>query len=308
MTGPSSNPVVVLGAAGQDGQYLVQLHRQGGDRVLAFSRRGGDGDGIRQLDVGDRAAVTEVVAAQRPAIVYQLAAASTTKHEALWDNQNAIVAGTLNLLEAVWSHSRETAVVIIGSALQFKNVGQPIRETDDFDASSAYALARIQAAYAARYYRSRGVRAYVAYLFHHESPWRRPPHVSARVCRDIAAVVRGDAAFVEIGDPAVQKEWAYAGDVAEGLRTLVAQAEVFEAVVGTGEEHSIGEWAERCFAHAGLPAEGKIRARDGFSSEYRRVVSAPDTLRRLGWSPRVGFDELARAMMRAAMGAEPGLS
>jgi GDPmannose 4,6-dehydratase len=105
----------------------------------------------------------------------------------------------------------------------------------------------------------------------------------------------------------VEKEWGYAGDVAEALVTLAAQREVCEVVVGTGEAHSIGEWIERCFAHAGVSSSGRVRQREGFRSEYGRLVSNPETLRRLGWAPRVGFDQLARAMMQQALGRDAGI-
>jgi GDPmannose 4,6-dehydratase len=291
--------VVILGASGQDGPYLAAHHQQLGDRVLSFSRRAADPR--ERLDVSDRALVTELIRREKPGIVYQLAAVSTTRHEALWDNQAAIATGTLNVLEAVHHHSRATRVMVIGSALQFENKGEPIDETTAFEASSAYAVARIQAVYAARFYRSLGLKAYVGYLFHHDSPLRTPPHVSARICHDIAAIARGELEHLDVGDPTVEKEWGYAGDVAAGLAILVQQDEVFEAVVGTGEAHSIGEWVERCFASLALSSSGRVRAIPGFKAEYRRIVSRPDTLRSLAWSPRVGFEELASRMMTRAV-------
>jgi GDPmannose 4,6-dehydratase len=302
----SKGPVAILGAAGQDGRYLAEAHRRRGDRVLCFSRR--SRDDIAELDVADRTAITELIRRERPAVVYQLAAVSSTRHEALWDNQSAIVDGTLNVLEAAFAHSRETAVMVIGSALQFENRGEPIRETDPFAAASAYALARIQAAYAARYFRSKGLRAYVGYLFHHESPERCPPHVSARICRDVAAIARGQADVLEVGDPRVEKEWGYAGDVADALIRMVEQSEVFEAVVGTGEAHSIREWAERCFARAGLSPADRIRALPDFRAEYPRIVSSPETLRRLNWTPRMRFEELADQMMTRALELNRGVA
>jgi GDPmannose 4,6-dehydratase len=292
-------PVVIFGAGGQDGRYLVEAHRRRGHRVLSFSRTARDG--LSRLDVSDAGAVSDVIATLRPRVVYQLAAVSTTRHDAVWENHAAVVTGTLATLEAAWRHSRETAVVAVGSALQFQNRGVPIHETHPFEASSAYAVARIQAAYAARYYRTLGLRAYVAYLFHHESPERKPPHVSASICRDVAAIARGLADVVEIGDLTVEKEWGYAGDVAEGLAVLAEQTDAFEVVVGTGEVHTIEDWVERCFSHVGLSPAGRVRQREGFRTEYRRIVSQPDTLRRLGWSTRLGFDELAAKMMERAL-------
>ena len=256
---------------------------------------------MARLDVADRSAVASLIGEERPSVVYQLAAVSSTRDEVLWDNQAAISAGTLNVLEAAWARSRETRVVVIGSALQFQNRGEPIRETDPFEASSGYALARISATYAARYFRARGLRAYVAYLFHHESPLREPPHISARICRDVAAIAKGEAETLQIGDPSGEKEWGYAGDVVDGLIALASQDRIFEAVVGTGRAYSISDWIERCFSFVGLSSVDRVRETPGFRAEYRRIVSLPDTLMGLGWSPAVDFDELAGRMMRAAL-------
>ena len=59
----------------------------------------------------------------------------------------------LNILEAVKRHCPESKVFITGSGVQFENKGVPISETDNFEANSPYAIARIQSVYAARYYR-----------------------------------------------------------------------------------------------------------------------------------------------------------
>jgi GDPmannose 4,6-dehydratase len=164
-----------------------------------------------------------------------------------------------------------------------------------------YALARIHAAHAARYYQSVGVRAYVGYLFHHDSPIRSPPHLSGRICRDVAAVARGQADHVDVGDPEMVKEWGFAGDAAAALATLAGQDQVFEAVIGTGEGQTVGAWVERCFAQAGLSASGRVRVVEGFPVGPRSIVSRPDTLRSLGWSPAVTFDGLAAMMMRRVL-------
>ena len=39
----------------------------------------------------------------------------------------------------------------------------------------------------------------------------------------------------------------YAGDIAEGIMTLIAQDEVFEVVIGSGQAYSIENWLDECF-------------------------------------------------------------
>ncbi len=72
---------------------------------------------------------------------------------------------------------------------------------------------------------------------------------------------------------------------------------MFEAVIGTGDGHSVEEWLETCFARASLHWRDHVRVKSGFRAEYPRLVSRPARLLGLGWRPRVGFDELAAMMM-----------
>jgi GDPmannose 4,6-dehydratase len=284
---------LVLGANGQDGPYLIEALRGRGVEATGFSRSGP----WSRLDVADGEAVSAVIASARPDYVFHLAARSTTRHEALYENHAAISTGCLNVLEAVRAHAPEARVFIAGSAVQFRNVGQPIDETTPFEASSAYAVARIQSVYAARYFRSLGVKAYVGYLFHHESPRRGTGHLSMTIAQAARRIAAGSDETLEIGDPSVIKEWTFAGDTMEAAVMLASQDEVFEAVVGTGDGHSVEQWLEACFSRVNLDWRDHVRLRSGFHAEYPRLVSRPERLRALGWRARVAFGELASMMM-----------
>jgi len=134
----------------------------------------------------------------------------------VWQNHATIATGSLNVLEAVYKHSPAARVFITGSGVQFENRGVPISETDPFEASSLYGVSRIASVYAARYYRSLGVKAYVGYLFHHESPLRKPHHVSRKIVDAVRRISAGSDEIIELGDVSVRKEWTFAGDVAGG--------------------------------------------------------------------------------------------
>jgi GDPmannose 4,6-dehydratase len=286
---------LIFGASGQDGHYLSKLCRAKGITPLGVSRSGS----AIQGDVGDFAQVEALVRFHTPAYVFQLAAASTTRHEALFENHRAIATGALNVLEAVKRHTPAARVFLAGSGVQFENTGAPISERSPFDPTSPYAVARIHSVYAARYYRSLGVAAYVGYLFHHESPLRKPGHVSKKIALAARRIAAGSSERLELGDLAVEKEWTYAGDVAHAILTLVEQDQVHEATIGSGETHSIREWVERCFQLAGRDWRQHVTVRLGFVPEYRRLVSDPTTMHSLGWHPETSFEDLARKMMEA---------
>ena len=286
--------VIIFGANCQDGFYLTEIYRKRGCEVLGISRSGA----FQRGDVGSFELVEELVRSSKPDLIFHLAAASTTRHEALFENHKTIGTGTLNILEAVYRWQPRCRVFLAGSGLQFANAGNPIRETDPFDASSAYSVERIHSVYAARYFRNLGVRVYVGYLFHHESPLRKTHHVSQNIVQTAKRIAAGSTEILELGDISVDKEWAFAGDIAEGMAVLVGQESVFEAVLGTGKTHTIEDWLKVCFTSVGHDWRNHVQLRDGFISEYKRLVSNPETIRSLGWRPKIDIDELAELMLR----------
>lgn len=286
---------LIFGASGQDGYYLQELYKLKGIESIGVSRSGNGYLG----NVADYGQVEQLIKQYLPIYVFHLAANSTTRHDALFENHDTISTGTLNILEAVKKHSPASKVFITGSGLQFKNVGNPISEHDEFEANSAYSVARIHSVYAARYYRSIGIRAYVGYLFHHESPHRKASHVSKMVALATQRIAEGSNEILEIGDIAVRKEWTYARDVMQGIMTLLDQDEVFEATVGSGLAYSIEDWLELCFTLIGRDWHDHVRLRPGFVSEYKQLVSNPKTINDLGWQPSTTLPDLARIMMRA---------
>ena len=282
---------LIFGASGQDGYYLSELCRSKGMEVIGVSR------GDVGASVSSYFEVEKLITTCLPDCVFHLAANSTTRHDAIFENHELISTGSLNILEAVRRHQPTARVFITGSGVQFKNNGKAISERDEFDASSPYAVSRIHAAYAARYYRTLGIKAYVGYLFHHESPRRKPNHVSQMIVQAVKRIAEGSAELLEIGDAHVQKEWTFAGDVVRGIMALVDQDDVFEAVIGSGVTHSIQDWLEECFGIVGRDWRDHVRIREGFKSEYLKLVSEPATIRSLGWAPEVSFTQLAEMMV-----------
>jgi GDPmannose 4,6-dehydratase len=116
------------------------------------------------------------------------------------------------------------------------------------------------------------------------------------VASAVRRIAAGSGERLEIGDPSVEKEWTFAGDVAHAIFLLVNQDAVFEATIGSGTTHSIQEWVETCFGLVGKDWRGHVATRTGFVAEYQRLVSDPSTIRSLGWQPRVSLGDLARMM------------
>jgi len=283
---------IIFGANGQDGHYLTKLCQEKGITPVGASRSGPD-----KADIADLASVERLIKALRPIYIFHLAANSTTKYEVLFENHQTIATGTLNILDCVKRHVPDAKIFITGSGVQFHNTGQPISETTPFEASSPYAIARIQSVYAARYYRSQGIKVYVGYLFHHESPFRKPNHVSQIIAQAVKQIRAGSQEKIELGDITAEKEWTFAGDTINGIWTLLQQEKIFEAVIGSGKAYSIQAWLKECFGIIGKDWRDYVQVKENFVPEYKRLVSNPRLIKSLGWKPVVSLSELAKMMV-----------
>ena len=281
---------IVFGASGQDGIYLSMLLQENMINVVPVNR-GEPGTGIQSFED-----VSALVKQHQPEYIFHFAADSTTRHEVWRSNHETISTGTLNILESVKIYSPQTKVFLSGSGLQFENNGFPIKESDPFLAGSPYAVSRIHSTYAARYYRSLGIKAYVGYFFNHDSPYRSERHINKKIAETARRISAGSKERLEIGDLEVQKEFGFAGDIVKAVFTLVNQDTVFEAVVGTGKAYSIQQWIEICFDQYGLKWENYYERLPGFISDHKLLVSDPATIFSLGWKPGNDIYSLAKMM------------
>lgn len=284
---------VIFGITGQDGYYLSSFLKEKGGEVIGVGKT----DPVIKLS--DYETIASLVRQTQPACIFHLAARSSTRHEALFENHETIDTGTLHILEAVKNHSPATKVFISGSGLQFKNAGQPIKETDPFEARDPYSVSRIASVYTARYYRSLGIRAYVGYFFNHDSPLRSEQHMSKKIAEAAKRAGRGGTEKLEIGDLDAVKEYGFAGDIVKGIWTLVNQEAVMEANIATGKGYSIRDWLQACYGHVGKNWTDFVAVNTAFKPDYRQLVADPSTLFALGWKPETGFEQLAAIMMHA---------
>jgi GDPmannose 4,6-dehydratase len=286
---------IIFGINGQDGYYIKEICQKRNIEVLGVSRSSGN---WLQGDVSNFNFVENLIKREKPEYIFHFAAHSTTKHEALFENHETISTGTLNILESVNRHSPESRVFITGSGVQFENNGKPISESDNFEVKSPYSIARIQSVYAARYFRSLGMRVYVGYLFHHESPLRKDNHISKMIANAVKRIASGSNEKIILGDISVKKEWAFAGDIAEGIFTLITQDKMFEACIGTGKAYTIQDWLEICFNRINRDWKEYVNLKESFLPEYKILVSDPSTMNSTGWRPKVTFENLSEMMLK----------
>lgn len=286
---------IIFGSSGQDGYYLTRLLKEKGVSVVCVSRSGGD---AQNGDVSDFSFVEKMIKDHHPVYVFHLAANSTTRHDALFENHQTISTGTLNILESVRTSCPSAKVFLSGSAMQFVNHGLPINELTPFEASSSYSVARIQSVYAGRYYRNHfGLKVYVGFFFNHDSPLRTETHVNQKIVCAIKRIANGSIEKLELGNINVNKEFNFAGDMVDAIWMLINQNKVFEVVIGSGKSYSIQDWLDYCFGKINKNWRDYVVIKEDFKSEYSVLVSDPSLMKSLGWVGKVTFEQLADLMM-----------
>jgi len=287
---------VIFGSNGQDGYYLNRLFDKLGIKTINVSRSNADICGT----VSDYSLVQKLVNDVRPDYIFHFAAHSSTKHEFLFENHETISTGTINILESVKLFSPKTRIFISGSAMQFKNDGQPIDESAAFEAKSPYAIARIQSVFAARYYAyAFGLKTFVGYFFNHDSPLRSEHHVNQRIVRAVQRIASGSQEKLILGKIEIQKEFNYAGDLVNAIWELINQDIVTEAVIGSGKPYAIKDWVIQCFSLKNLQWQQHVELQDNYTSEYNILVSNPQIIKGIGWKAKTDFYDLAKMMMNA---------
>jgi GDPmannose 4,6-dehydratase len=287
---------IIFGANGQDAFFLNALLEEKGIEVLKVSRYNAPIIG----NVSEYKFINDLIRKNTPEYIFHLAASSSTNHAFLFENNDSISNGTINILEAVKSVSPNSKVFLSGSAMQFKNNGNPINEDTIFDASSHYSVARIHSVYAGRYYREYfGLKVYVGYFFNHDSELRSDKHVNKKIINELILIKDGKKSKLVIGDTEVKKEFNFAGDVVNAIWMLVNQEVIYEAVIGSGLAYSINEWIKIVCDLLQIDYNKlKIEKDEKFKSEYKNLVSNPQKIMSIGWKPEVSIKGLAERMLK----------
>ncbi len=330
---------LITGVTGQDGSYLAELLLEKGYEVDGVVRRASTftreridhlraDPGSRSRfhlhygDLGDAESLISVLTDTRPDEVYNLAAQShvgiSFKQPTYTGDVTAL--GTIRLLEAVRRVVPEARYYQASSSELFGKVHEsPQSESTPFHPRSPYAVAKLYAFWATVNFREAyGLFTTNGILFNHESPRRGENFVTRKITRAVAEIDAGRRQSVALGNLDACRDWGYAGDFVRAMWLMLQVDEPDDYVVGTGETHSVREFAELAFQEIGI--ELSWEGRDGEEigrdeSGEARVVVDPRYYRpaevdslladatrarvELGWQPEVRFKELVRMMVRA---------
>ena len=318
---------LITGCTGQDGSYLTEFLLAKGYEVHGLKRRASSFntdrlDHIYQdfhqadarfllhyADLTDGSSLATLLHDLRPDEIYNLGAQSHVKvsFEVPEFTADVVACGTLRLLEAMRRTSVRCRFYQASSSEMFGSAAPPHSETTAFPPRSPYACAKAFGHNITVNYReSYGLHASSGILFNHESPRRGETFVTRKITRAVAHIKHGVQQKLYLGNLDARRDWGYAPDYVCAMWLMLQQETADDFVVGTGEAHTVREFVELAFAHAGLDWKEHVEV----DTRYFRpaevdylCADASKARRLLGWEPTVTFDELVRIMVEADMRA-----
>ncbi|MFO1020883.1 MAG: GDP-mannose 4,6-dehydratase [Planctomycetales bacterium] len=321
---------LVTGITGQDGSYLTELLLSKGYVVHGIVRRAssfntGRIDHLYQDphapesrmilhygDLSDGARLGEIIGQVQPDEIYNLAAQSHVRvsYDMPVYTANVVGLGTLRVLDAMRDYMNRSGKPVrfyqaSSSEMYGKVVETPQTETTPFYPRSPYACAKVYAYWQTVNYREAyGLYACNGILFNHESPRRGETFVTRKITRTATRIKLGLEKNLFLGNLDARRDWGYAGDYVEAMWLMLQQDEPEDYVIATGETHSVKEFLEEVFGYLGLDWEQYVKIDPRYYRPAEVDLLLGDSTKakkKLNWTPKVGFRDLARMMTDADM-------
>ena len=317
-----SKVALITGITGQDGSYLAELLLDKGYEVHGIVRRVALEDERHRLwrlreilkdinlhagSLESYASLFNIILKIKPVEVYHLAAQSYVGYsfEDEFSTLNININGTHYLLSAVKEFAdSKIKFYFAGSSEMFGKVKTiPQNEETVFNPRSSYGISKVTGYYLTKNYREAyKLHASNGILFNHESPRRGFEFVTRKISHAVARIKKGSKEKLKLGNINAKRDWGHAKDYVEAMWLMLQKDSPGDYVIGTGEEHSVKEFAEKAFSHVGLNYKDHII----IDQKLMRPAEV-DTLlanyskakKNLKWKPKTSFKDLVQAMVES---------
>jgi GDPmannose 4,6-dehydratase len=317
----------ITGITGQDGSYLAELLLAKGYEVHGLIRRASTFSTSRidhlyvdphepkaklflhYGDLSDGSQLTNLIYNIQPDEIYNLGAQSHVRVSFDMPEYTGDITalGTTRILEALKRSGIKAKFYQASSSEMFGSAPPPQNENTPFHPRSPYAAAKVYAYWMTVNYRE-GYNLFTCngILFNHESPRRGQTFVTRKITRAIAEILAGRQRYLYLGNLEAKRDWGYAPEYVEAMWLILQQDKPDDFVLGTGECKSVKEFLEEAFKYVGLDWEEYVRIDPRYFRPTEAELLLADSGKakaKLGWEPKVTFEELVRIMMDADMEA-----
>ncbi|MDD2686242.1 MAG: GDP-mannose 4,6-dehydratase [Gallionella sp.] len=275
-------------------------------------------------DLTDSTNLIRIIQQTQPDEIYNLAAMShvAVSFDTPEYTANADGIGTLRILEAIriLGLEKKTKFYQASTSELYGMVQEiPQKETTPFYPRSPYAVAKMYAYWITVNYREAyGIYACNGILFNHESPIRGETFVTRKITRALARIKLNLQECLYLGNMDSLRDWGHAKDYVEMQWLMLQQDTPEDFVIATGVQYSVRQFVDAAAKELGIQIrwEGKGVDEKGYDvasnkcivqvdpryfrpTEVETLLGDPTKAKqKLGWTPKVTFDELVAEMVR----------
>ena len=267
---------LITGITGQDGSYLTEFLLSKGYEVHGLIRRSSSFNTgridhiyidphepdvrlfLHYGDLSDSSQLTNLIYNIQPDETYHLAAQSHVRVSFDMPEYTGDITalGTTRLLEVIRRSGIRTRYYQASSSEMFGATPPPQNEKSPFYPRSPYAAAKVYAYWMTVNYREGyNVFACNGVLFNHESPRRGETFVTRKITRAVVNILTGKQKKLYLGNLDAKRDWGFAPEYVVCQWLMLQQDKPDDYVIGTGESHSVREFVELAFNHAGVEIE-----------------------------------------------------
>lgn len=274
-------------------------------------------------DLTDSSSLARIIQQTQPDEIYNLAAQShvAVSFEEPEYTANADGMGTLRILEAIriLGLEKKTRFYQASTSELYGLVQQvPQTETTPFYPRSPYGVAKLYAYWITVNYREAyGIFACNGILFNHESPLRGETFVSRKITRALTRIKLGLQSYaLYLGNLDARRDWGHAKDYVEAQWLMLQHDQPEDFVIASGVQYSVRDFVVKAAHELGMTITWKgtgteEKGYDQFGNcivavdpRYFRPAEVESLLgdaskakAKLGWAPKISFDELVKEMV-----------
>ena len=126
--------------------------------------------------------------------------------------------------------------------------------------------------------------------------------MTRKISDGVARIKMGVQDKLHLGNLEARRDWGFAGDYVEAMWLMLQQNEPDDYVVASGQDHSVKDFLQIAFDHAGLKWEDHVVV----DKKYIRPAEVDHLLgnskkarNKLKWEPKVDFKGLVTMMVDA---------
>ena len=307
---------IITGITGQDGSYLAELLLEKGYFVVGCKRRTSlicterinnvyenKNFKMEYFDLNDVGNIYRLLTEYKPDEFYNLAAQSHVRvsFDIPEHTVDGVAMGTLRILEAIRNILPTCKFYQASSSEMFgDNPENPQKETTRLMPASPYACAKVFAHNLVRNYReSYGIHASSGILFNHESERRGETFVTRKITIAAARIKLGLQKKLYLGNLEAKRDWGHAKDYVKAMWLMLQQEKPDDYVIATGETHTVKQFLEEVFLHAGLDVEKYVEIDERLYRPHEVPLLLGDPTKakqKLGWDTEIKFKQLAKMM------------